>query len=292
MIINLSPSVGHSLQPLCNLTLMDLSHSRNLIKMPNFREIPNLEWLDLEGCIKLVQIDPSIGVLRKLASLNLKNCTNLVSIPNNIFGLSSLRHLNLSGCPKLLNNQLLEKQRQVEQLEKLDKQENTTQSQSTSSIYKVLMTPFRFLHFRKHEDSVGQLLPYLSRLSCLQYLDLSFCNLLLIPNAIGWLHSLVNLNLGGNNFVSLPSSIRELSKLRVLNLEHCKQLKYLPELPSSTVLPVRRTDTGLYIFNCPNLSEMECCYGIAFSWMIQLLEVPTPSFPLSNIFSFRHFLCV
>ena len=261
------------------MTHIDLSHSKNLIMMPNFLKTPNLELLDLEGCIKLVQIDPSIGILRKLFKLNLKNCKNLLSIPHNIFGLSSLKHLNLSGCPKLLKNHQL--QRKIEHSEMLDNKESTTQYQSTSCIHRVLKPSFRF--FRKREDSVGLLLPSLSRLSCLQYLDISFCNLLQIPNAIGWLHCLEILNLGGNNFLTLPSSIKELSKLRQLNLEHCKQLKYLPELPSNTVLPVRKTFfgryvAGLYIFDCPSLIEMERCYRMAFSWMIQLLEVPTPSF--------------
>ncbi|CAJ2630903.1 unnamed protein product [Trifolium pratense] len=269
-------------KPLHNLTRIDLSHSKNLIMMPNFSMIPNLEWLDLEGCIKLVQIDPSIGILRRLFKLNLKNCKNLISIPNNIIGLSSLKHLNISGCPKLLNNQLL--QRQIKHLEMLDNKESTTQYQSTSCI-----PSFRFSFFRKRKDSVGLLLPSLSRLSCLQYLDLSFCNLLQIPNAIGWLHSLEILNLGGNNFVTLPSSIKELSKLRQLNLEHCKQLKYLPELASNTVLPVGKTFfgryvAGLYIFDCPSLIEMECCYRMAFSWMIQLLQVHMQSdLPMGQI---------
>jgi Leucine-rich repeat (LRR) protein len=236
---------------------------------PNFLEIPNLEFLDLEGCIKLVQIDPSIGILSRLSALNLKDCKNLVSIPNNIFGLSSLKCLNISGCPKLLNNQLLQRQRQIE-------------FPSTSFIDKVLKLSFRYSIFQKPDDhSVCLLVPLWSHMSCLKYLDLSFCNLVQIPNAIGWLNCLETLNLGGNNFVTLPSSIKELFKLRELNLEHCKQLKYLPELPSKTVLPVRETffvKGGLYIFDCPSLIETECCYRMAFSWMIQLLKVPTPFF--------------
>jgi len=219
----MSFSIFHCMQSLHNLTHIDLSHSKNLTMMPNFLEIPNLELLDLEGCIKLVQIDPSICILRRLSRLNLKNCTKLVSIPNKIFDLSSLKELNLSGCPKLLNNQLLEGQRQTEHLEMLDNKESTTQYQLTSFIYKVLNPHFGFSIFHK-EDSVGLSLPLLSRLSCLQHLDLSFCNLLQIPDAIGWLHCLEVLKLGGNNFVTLPFNIKELSKLTTLNLEHCKQL--------------------------------------------------------------------
>ncbi|WJX44705.1 hypothetical protein P8452_31652 [Trifolium repens] len=245
-----------------NLTYIDLSHSINLMMTPNFLEIPNLEFLNLEGCIKLVQIDPSIGILRRLSKLNLKNCTNLVSIPNNIFSLSSLKDLNLSGCPKLLSNLVSNRQREIEHLEILDNKESITQYQSTS--------------FTGPDDhSVSLLLPLWSHMSCLQYLDLSFCNLVQIPNAIGWLHCLETLNLGGNNFVTLPS-IKELFKLRELNLEHCKRLKYLSELPSKTVLPVRETffvRGGLNIFDCPSLIVTERCYRMVFSWMIQLLKV-------------------
>jgi len=205
--------------------------------VPSFLEIPNLKYLILEGCIKLVQIDPSIGILTKLFKLNLRNCKNLVRIPNSIFSLSSLIHLNLSGCPILPNNKLLKRQRQVENLKMLDdNKESTTQYQSTSSIHKVLKRHFRFSIFRKREDSIGLLLPSLSHFPYLQFLDLSFCNLLQIPDAIGWLHCLEILNLGGNNFVTLPS-MKELSKLIQFRLDHCKQLKYLPELPSITALP-------------------------------------------------------
>ena len=109
MIINMYLAIFPCLQSLHNLMHIDLSHSINLIMMPNFLEIPNLEFLDLEGCIKLVQIDPSISILRRLSELNLENCTNLVSIPNNIFGLSSLEYLNLSGCRNLLNSKLLKR---------------------------------------------------------------------------------------------------------------------------------------------------------------------------------------
>jgi hypothetical protein len=55
------------------LKALDMSHSKNLRKMPDFGDIPNLERLKLKGCEKLVQMDPSIGVLRNLVVLNLKD---------------------------------------------------------------------------------------------------------------------------------------------------------------------------------------------------------------------------
>jgi len=210
--------------------------------------------------------------LRRLLTLNLKNCTNLVSIPNRIFCLSSLKSLNLSGCPNFWS----EGQRKIEHLEMLEFNEITTQYKPTSFIHKVLNSHSRFFTFQKSRDPIGLLLPLVSRLSCLQHLDLSFCNLPQIPNAIGWLHCLETLNLRGNNFVTLPS-IKELFKLRRLKLDHCKQLKYLPELPSKTVLPVRETyyvrSVVLNIFGCPSLTDIECCYRMVLSWMIQLLQV-------------------
>ncbi|RDX76298.1 TMV resistance protein N, partial [Mucuna pruriens] len=232
--------------------------------LPNLRIldlIPHLKKLTLEGCIELVRIDPSIGVLRELTFFNLKNCKNLVLNLNSILGLSSLEMLDLSGCSKLHNNQFLKSPMQVKHLE------------SISSICKILMLPFQFFSFRKHEDSFGLLLPYSSHFSALHYLDLSFCNLLQIPDAIGNLHSLAILNLGGNKFVTLPTTIKELSKLQCLNLQHCKQLKYLPQLPTTTGKGITGYFAKLYVFDCPNLSQMEHSYSIIFSWMIQILEL-------------------
>ncbi|XP_022636911.1 TMV resistance protein N-like [Vigna radiata var. radiata] len=70
----------------------------------------------------------------------------------------------------------------------------------------------------------------------------------------------------------------------------CKRLKYLPDLPSRTVLPsepftlrflsaILNTNlppiqrTGLIIFGCPELVEIEECIRKSFSWTIQIIEV-------------------
>nr|KYP44276.1 TMV resistance protein N [Cajanus cajan] len=219
-----------------NLRALDLSYSKNLIKVPDLSGVPNLEWIILEGCIKLERIHPSVCLLRKLAFLSLKNCINLVSLPSNILGLSSLEYLNISGCPKVF----------------------------------------------RYKNSAGYLLPSLPSFCCLHDLDLSFCNLSQIPDAVGCMHSLETLNLGGNYFVSLPSSIKKLSKLVHLNLQHCKQLRYLPEMPSPTALPIIRGiysfahyGRGLVFFNCPEIVDIERCRGMTFAWLIQVLQVLT-----------------
>ncbi|XP_054814587.1 disease resistance protein RUN1-like isoform X1 [Prosopis cineraria] len=80
------------------LKILILSGSKNLTKMPNFGGVPNLERLDLKGCIRLLQLHPSIARIPKLKFLNLRSCINLVSIPNNLFGQCSLEILKLAGC--------------------------------------------------------------------------------------------------------------------------------------------------------------------------------------------------
>ncbi|KAK7257341.1 hypothetical protein RIF29_31245 [Crotalaria pallida] len=245
-----------------NLRKMNLSHSIYLIEMPDFSEVPNLEELNLNGCIKLVRIDPSIGCLKKLVSLILRDCKALVSIPENIIvSLSSLETLDLFGCSNL--KQLVVKSRHVNHLSKIDStSEITIHLQSTPSTDKMTY--------------VHSFCPSLPKFCCLLHLNLSFCNLHQIPDYIGSLNCLERLILRGNKFVRLPCSIKELSALRYLNLEHCKQLKYLPELPSCTALPTSRksyTWSGLRIFDCPNLCDVERCCSMALSWMIRIFEM-------------------
>ncbi|RXH85590.1 hypothetical protein DVH24_009411 [Malus domestica] len=106
---------------------------------------------------------------------------------------------------------------------------------------------FRLLGLRKSRPDPpcwGLVLSSLNRLCSLKELYLSNCKLSEgdIPDDIGCLSFLVELILSGNNFVSLPESIRCLSKLKYLDLEGCKSLQELPPLPSSSELCVNVKD--------------------------------------------------
>ncbi|KAL7186718.1 hypothetical protein ACSBR2_028446 [Camellia fascicularis] len=79
------------------LRIMNISHSTYLAKCPDFTTFRNLERLILEGCIGLVNLDPSIGIIRRLICLNLKDCKILKSLPSDI-QLETLEVLNVSGC--------------------------------------------------------------------------------------------------------------------------------------------------------------------------------------------------
>ncbi|KAG8479614.1 hypothetical protein CXB51_029416 [Gossypium anomalum] len=88
-------------RPLYKLKMMNLKGSQNLIKTPDFTTASNLEVLILEGCTKLVDVHPSIGVLKRLKLLNLRDCKSLRSLPTKI-GMVSLETLILSGCSSLV----------------------------------------------------------------------------------------------------------------------------------------------------------------------------------------------
>ena len=77
-----------------------MNWSEKLIETPDFTEVPVLEKLDLEGCINLHKIHPSVSVLKELTLLNLRGCINLRRLPNK-FEMKSLEILILSGCLKV-----------------------------------------------------------------------------------------------------------------------------------------------------------------------------------------------
>ncbi|TYI58454.1 hypothetical protein E1A91_D11G359700v1 [Gossypium mustelinum] len=103
--------------PLSNLKIVNLEGSQNLIKTPDFTTASNLEVLILAGCTKLVDVHPSIGVLKSLKLLSLRDCKSLRTLPTKI-GMESLETLILSGCSSLVR--FLEIGGKMERLKTLD----------------------------------------------------------------------------------------------------------------------------------------------------------------------------
>ncbi|KAK8633091.1 hypothetical protein V6N13_013945 [Hibiscus sabdariffa] len=87
--------------PLYKLKVLNLKWSKNLIKTPNFTTAPNLEILILEGCIRILDVHPSVRVLSRLKLLNLRSCTSLRNLPTKI-GMESLETLILKDCRNLI----------------------------------------------------------------------------------------------------------------------------------------------------------------------------------------------
>ncbi|XP_010256316.1 PREDICTED: TMV resistance protein N-like [Nelumbo nucifera] len=222
-----------------NLKILDLSHSADLVKTPDFLSLPNLERLILECCTSLVEVHHSIGHLHGLIVLNLKDCKSLQILPESICNVKSLKNLILSGCSSL--KMLPDKLGSMESLMNLSLEETSIEQLPNSIVQlenlktlsiKGIKEPPESL--RKTPDSIGLLPASLSGLRSLKSLKIRNCNLLEgPPSEIGSLASLEYLDLCGSHFCSLPNTISQLSKLKNLWLGDCTRLEALPELPSN-----------------------------------------------------------
>ncbi|XLT47557.1 hypothetical protein HN873_040161 [Arachis hypogaea] len=108
------------------LKILNLSHSHDLIKTPDFSYLPNLEKLVLKDCTELSSISYTIGTLKNILHINIEGCTNLSVLPRSIYKLTSLETLLLSGCSKI--DKLEEDVEQMESLAVL-KADNTAIAQ-------------------------------------------------------------------------------------------------------------------------------------------------------------------
>ncbi|XP_040935111.1 TMV resistance protein N [Gossypium hirsutum] len=195
--------------PLHKLKLVDLKCSRNLVKTPDFRMVPNLESLVLEGT-GIADFHPSIRFLRRLKLLNLRNCKSLRSFPSKI-GKESLETLILSGCSNI--KWIPEVVGEMECLKKL------------------------------HLDGTGinELPSSIGHLRSLVLLNLKdCCKLENLPSSIGGCEFLTTLVLSGcSKLENLPENLQQIKSLEKLDLSgtatttppsfifHMKNLKFL-----------------------------------------------------------------
>ncbi|KAM7261056.1 hypothetical protein ACFE04_026531 [Oxalis oulophora] len=207
----------------------------------------NLVTLDLAYCKRLMEIHPSVGTLRQLDQLNLSNCINIASLPSDVHGWESLRILELSGCSKLEN--LPDNMGEAKLLEEL-----CLSGTAVVDLPQFIcqLTKLKILRLKGCKKLI--FLPNFKGLSSLKELDISCCNLPdgVIPNDLGSLTSLEILNLSNNDFISLPQSLPQLSRLHTLNLSSCKHFKFLSSSSSLNNLAVVCSSSSLLV---PNLNE-------------------------------------
>ena len=162
---------------------------------------------------KLDGLSEKLWNVESLEKLNASGIT-LRELPSSVVTLENLKELSLQGCKgpphKLWNN-----------------------------LFPLNLMPRRSL------NPMSLLLPSLLGMHSLKSLDLSYCNLQIIPNDIGNLSSITELNLSENHFSCLPESMVQLSKLEKIVLDNCTRLRSLSQLPS-TILKVEAN-------GCPSL---------------------------------------
>ncbi|XP_030936726.1 TMV resistance protein N-like [Quercus lobata] len=259
-----------SLGDLKQLIRLDLNGCKCLEILPHKISLEALEILDLGGCSRLKKFPEIVGNMSRLLKLclsetaikdlplsvehltglielDLRNCKNLSSLSNACCCLMSLKILTLSGCSKL--DKLPENLGNIEGLEKLDVSGTAITGLPLSVVHlknlKVLslrgcvglsskpfnkLLSFPLMQRKRSPDPTGILECSLQGLWSMTKLDLSYCNIRAIPDILGSLSSLIELNVEGNHFVCLPESISQLSNLRNLYLGGCTQLQKLPKL--------------------------------------------------------------
>ncbi|XP_057990278.1 disease resistance protein TAO1-like [Hevea brasiliensis] len=259
-------------KPLENLKLMDLSYSRNLIRIPDLSSTaPNLEFLYLNYCKSLVEI-PSLQNLSNLVELrmrgskliqlwnggdkplgNLKlmdmSCSHrLIRIPNLSSIAPNLEFLYLKECLSLVEIPSLQNLSKLTELHLSDccKIKDCPEIPCNIRILKLDRTgieqlPSSIKHLSQlvilsldQCTALASLPSSIGNLKRLEELHLAKCSrLVTIPSSIGELKCLEKLFIRNcSNLASLPESIKQLSKLKKLDLEGCKRLKSLPGLPS------------------------------------------------------------
>ncbi|XP_055828728.1 TMV resistance protein N-like isoform X2 [Solanum dulcamara] len=239
----------------CRLTELNLSSMQNLVALPSsICKLKGLVKLIVSFCSKLESLPEEIGDLENLEELQARDtlisrppssivCLNKLKLltfsrqnlkygvsfvfPEVNEGLRSLEDLDLSYC-NLIEGGLPEDIGCLSSLKKLylnrNNFENLPQSIAQLSALRSLYLSdcYRLKEF-----------PGFTGMPNLDTLKLNCCNLIDggLPEDIGCLSSLKELNLSGNSFEYLPRSIAQLGALRSLDLSDCKRLTQLPEFP-------------------------------------------------------------
>ncbi|XP_049379047.1 TMV resistance protein N-like isoform X2 [Solanum stenotomum] len=208
-----------------SLRSINLRGSKSLKRTPDFEGMPNLEYLNLEECTSLEEVNPSLKYCKKLTQLYLFYCTTLERFP--YVNVESLESLDLHKCyslekfPEILG-------RMKPELE-ID--------MSRSGIRELPLSFFDLQPYLTELDlsfmnSLVSLPTSICKLKVLVKLDVSNCSKLeSLPEEIGDLEKLEKLRASYTPIEYLPRSIAQLGALRTLDLLHCMRLIQLPEFP-------------------------------------------------------------
>ncbi|GKB73247.1 TMV resistance protein N [Tanacetum coccineum] len=252
------------------LKILDVSDSSSLIKTGSFIGLENIEELNLSGCENLIELDSSVGCLKKLVYLTLFGCKRLQRLPWEMIGkLTSLQQLNFGYCTNISNEV-----GGLKSVRYLLSSKNKFSSHPNSLCQLHQLTTITLYHCTKLK-SIPNLPPnieYLYAQGCknlvnlplniselqnlehlilndclklgsegftqvtglrnLERLNMRNCNVSQVSSGIGNLVSLRELYLSGNTFSSLPESFSNLSNLERLEINDSSELQLLPPLPS------------------------------------------------------------
>ncbi|KAG6713197.1 hypothetical protein I3842_05G140500 [Carya illinoinensis] len=237
------------------LRKLEMSYCKDLLSLPkSLGNMLALTSLDIYNT-NISKLPASIGMLENLVSLRLTKCTQLHELPASIGNLKSLHSLMMAETAV---TELPESFGMLSSLRRLQMGKDPHQELARNRIPEELVTATA-----QEEPNPVRLPTSFSNLCSLQELDARAWKLHgRIPDDFEKLSSLQNLNLGHNDFISLPSSLRGLSLLKELLLPDCKELTSLPPLPSSLV--------NVNVANCTALETVSDLSNLESLWELNL----------------------
>ncbi|XP_034701738.1 disease resistance protein RPV1-like isoform X1 [Vitis riparia] len=230
-----------------SLKVIDLSYSTKLVQMPEFSSLSNLERLILKGCVSLIDIHPSLGVLKKLTTLNLRLCHKLKGLPSSISNLESLELLDLSKCSRFGKFSEIQGNMRCPwepYLKEIAIKEHPTSIENSRSFWD--LDPCGHSNLEKFPGIQGNMrslrLLYLSKtaikelpgsidLESVESLDLSYCSKFeKFPENGANMKSLRELDLTHTAIKELPIGISNWESLRTLDLSKCSKFEKFPAI--------------------------------------------------------------
>ncbi|KAI9086136.1 hypothetical protein K1719_031857 [Acacia pycnantha] len=255
------------------VTYMNFSKCEFIREVPDLSHFQNLKTLTFHQCRNMIKVHDSVGSLCKLIELDVGECTKLKSFPREI-NMPSLQLLTLSNCksldyfPQIVGRMdsvtgIYAGGSAVKELPPSIGNLSALESLVIGSCKSLRDLPNSLLTLQNlSELELGGMQPrgrkslkklmQESQPSCsctnLERLDLSNSGLLDedVDLTLKCFQNVQELTLSRNDFVSLPECIKECANLSRLEIDGCKRLRHIPELPSRLL--------DIFAENCTSLS--------------------------------------
>ncbi|XP_071686836.1 disease resistance protein RPV1-like [Rutidosis leptorrhynchoides] len=229
------------------------------------KHLPRLKVLELFIAKKLLNT-PNFNHIPCLETLMLFGCDELTEIHPSLGYHEKLEYICVERCPKIRTFPEIVQMKSLKHLtifECPEFLEFPVLLNTMPLFFHQLQDGLRELNFIDCQLNDGDIPSDIGQLSNLLTLNLSFNNFSKLPSTILQLTQLKVLDLSGcSNLSKLPSTISELTQLKVFDLSECFDLERFPEFPSSLAVLMANgcfkiTSIGDSIKNCKCLCDVQ-----------------------------------